>query len=156
MFRHTLPFLLASLLVSCLFLGACKKHTQFFTYQSVNQEGWNCTDTLWFQLDELPHADDDSTLSIDIRYTNRYPYQDLWLVMEQRTDPDSRQRDTIHMDLSMRPNAWQVKGNVLHELDTTATVCHFTQRRTPVKLLVYHIMNEQTLTGIIEIGVRLQ
>ena len=154
--RLPFPYLLACLLVSCIFLGACKERTRFYTYQPVNPDGWDCTDTLCFQLDELPYKEGYSHLNIDIRFTNRYPYQDLWLVMEQRAELDSRQRDTVHLDLTKSPNPWQVKGTVLHELDTTAAVCHYQQKQTPVKLLVYHIMNEQTLTGITEIGVRLQ
>ncbi len=48
----------------------------FSTYKAINDDGWSKSDTVVFDL-PLVDAGADLDISISIRYTNRYPYQNL-------------------------------------------------------------------------------
>ena len=140
----------------CAFaLCACERPT-LYEYQAVPQEGWLCTDTLRFELDEIPH-DGWYALTLGVRYTNTLPYDDLWLVMERRQGEHYRHRDTLHITALQNDSVnWQSQGIVLHEREELVTATRFTTQQMPIELLVYHIMRSQSLTGISDIGVKVQ
>jgi len=124
-----------------------------YDYVAVNPHGWLTTDTLRFTLSEVPR-DGDYTLSLGARYNNLLLYEDIWLVLEQRND--SRHRDTLHLATPMELPTWQSNGTALHEAEAAVTTAHLTTQQMPVELLVYHVMRHQRLTGIMEVGVRVQ
>ncbi|MBR0274208.1 MAG: hypothetical protein IJQ59_09015 [Bacteroidaceae bacterium] len=125
-----------------------------YDYAPVDPHGWLTTDTLRFTLSEVP-ADGDYTLSLGARYSSLLPYEDIWLVLEQRTD-ECRHRDTLHLATPVEMPTWQTNGTALHQAEAAVTTTHLTPQQMPVELLVYHVMRHQSLTGITEIGVRVQ
>ena len=135
----------------CL-LFSCRPTTLYYHYEPVNPEGWSVTDTLRY---ELPQAASDRlyTLSIGVRFNQKLRYQDLFLVVEQRQPIPSR--DTIQMHLANERGRWQARGVTLHELETVvaATRLDTTQQNT---FLIYHIMHPQEITGITEVGLRVE
>ena len=152
--RAIVPLWLAAGLAVVL-LGACRPRATYYNYQAVDAEGWMCTDTLRFVYDRLPE-DSLCHMSIGLRCTNRLAMQDLWLVMEERTALDERHRDTVHVVLSDDKGEWQGQGNILHEYEQAVATGSYSKRQMPIELLVYHVMRDQCLTGIREIGVTIQ
>ena len=153
------------LLLCALLLGACTRPA-LYEYAVVNPHGWLTTDTIRFTLLQVPR-DGDYTLSLGVRYNHLVPYADLWLVVEQRyvgegdapvtrVGEECRCRDTLHLAMPVAVNLWQSNGSVFHVSEAPAVTAHFTARQMPVKLLVYHVMNHQCLTGIMEVGVKVE
>ena len=126
-----------------------------YEYQAVLHSGWLSTDTLCYELQGVPH-DGWYSLTLGVRYDDTYAYDDLWLVVERREGDNSRLRDTLHMTALQDTVGWQPRGTVLREHEELATATHFTAQQMPVRLLVYHIMQRQRLTGITDVGVKVE
>ncbi len=157
---RTTSALLAVVAVITL-LTACQQRPVLYQYTKVSQEGWHSFDTLYYEVPSLPAAGT-YTFTLGARFTNSYPYGDLWLVLEQRYGGDSisltpevRHRDTLHLQADFMANKWQSRGTTFHDVEAEVTTTHLTPQQMPLKLLVYHIMRRQRLKGISDIGVRM-
>ena len=134
----------------CMFLLSCRPRTLYHHYEAVNPEGWSVTDTLRY---ELPAATSNRpyTLSLGVRFNQKFRYQDLYLVVEQRQPVPSR--DTVHVHLANERGHWLARGVVLydHETVVTATRLDTAQQNT---FFIYHIMSPQEVKGITEVGLK--
>ncbi len=137
---------------SC-WMTSCQKRPALYSYQPVDVHGWACTDTLRFTLTELPQ-DSLCTFSVGVRTSEHVPYQNLWLVLERRWGEDFRQRDTVELRLTDAQGEWQTQGNILHEEEVFVTAKKYNAKQLPLELLVYHLMRQQRLTGVMEVGVK--
>lgn len=132
-------------------LSACRPRPLMYVYQPVAGQYWSRLDTLRF---DLPHQAD-STLrqvSVGIRCSNHLAYQDLWLVVEQRTE--TVRRDTVHFILTDASGEWLESDGILHDVERPVTTVALTAP-TP-RLLIYHIMEPFAVRGISDVGVRVE
>ena len=155
----------AMMLTGCL--CACRQRPLFYVYQPLPSGEWHTMDTLCFELAEVP-ADGRYQVSVGVRTTNLYPYEDLWLVVERRDADDSRHRDTLCLQVNgeqgtgglrrsgQQMPVWQTAGTVIHECEDSVATLDLTVQRMPVRLLIYHLMRRQSLTGISDVGVKVQ
>lgn len=141
-------------IISSLALSSCRQRPVLYDYVPVNPHGWLTTDTLRFTLPAVP-ADGDYTFSLGTRFNSQYPYEDLWLVLEQRY-LSVRRRDTLHLAMPTEKPTWLTNGIAFHEAEAPVTTTHLTPQQMPVELLVYHVMRHQCLTGITEVGVKVE
>lgn len=148
------PHLFLLFIISSLALSSCRQRPVLYDYVPVNPHGWQTTDTLRFTLPAVP-ADGDYTLSLGARYNSQFPYEDVWLVLEQRY-LSVRRRDTLHLAMPTEKPTWQTNGIAYHEAEAPVTTTHLTPQQMPVELLVYHVMRHQCLTGITEVGVKVE
>ena len=120
-------------------------------YQPLPDQTWSRLDTLRF---ELPTVADSSLwrVSVGVRCTNRIPYQDLWLVVEQRTD--MVHRDTVHVIVTDVKGNWLDSGPILHDIEQPVTTLRLDVPEP--KLLVYHIMRPFSVPGISEVGIKIE
>ncbi len=151
-YRRYWPYLL--FIISLLALSSCRQRPVLYDYVPVEPHGWLTTDTLRFTLPAVP-ADGDYTLSLGARYNSQFPYEDVWLVLEQRY-LSVRRRDTLHLSMPTEMPTWQTNGIAYHEAEAPVTTTHLTPQQMPVELLVYHVMRHQCLTGITEVGVKVE
>lgn len=151
-YRRYWPYLL--FIISLLALSSCRQRPVLYDYVPVEPHGWLTTDTLRFTLPAVP-ADGDYTFSLGTRFNSQYPYEDLWLVLEQRY-LSVRRRDTLHLAMPTEKPTWQTNGIAFHEAEAPVTTTHLTPQQMPVELLVYHVMRHQCLTGITEVGVKVE
>ena len=145
----------ALLLLCCAFVLCSCNRPALYEYQAVSHDGWLSTDTLRYELKGVPH-DGWYSLTLGVRYDDTYAYDDLWLVVERRLGDHSRLRDTLHMTALQDTVGWQPRGSVLHEHEEMAAATRFTTQQMPVRLLVYHIMQRQRLTGIVDVGLKVE
>ena len=155
-----LSLLVAGGLLLCFL--ACQKGVRFYSYQPVDPHGWSCLDTLRFELpaDTIASL---NTYSLGARFSQRVEYSGLWLVLEQRANPTEGlvetppppRRDTLFLPL-IHENG-KLKGNdaVIHETEAVCTAAQTTPN-TPLTLLVYHIMPMQEVSGVLEIGLKVE
>ena len=135
----------------CL-LSSCRPRTLYHHYEAVNPVGWSVTDTLCY---ELPPALSGRlhTLSLGVRFNQEFRYQDLYLVVEQRQPTPSR--DTVHVHRATDRGRWQTRGVVLHDRETVVTATRLDTIRQNI-FLIYHIMSPQEVTGITEVGLKVE
>lgn len=136
---------------AALALAACDGRPLMYEYQPVDVSEWTTTDTLRFDLPPAPRAGR-YALSVGLRATDIIPWRDVWLVLESRT-ADVRHRDTLHILLASDRAHWHTRGTVLHETEQHAATLSLDSAQQ-AQLLVYHIMPEQALKGLTEVGVK--
>lgn len=162
-------------------LTACHTDTVYHVYHPVSVNGWSKQDTLVYMLpDSLKEGC--YQLEISVRHTEAYPYRDIWieLASEQekpqqtytsQTEPkDSLEipqleasadsmiwiRDTLHLYLADEKGRWIKGGTIgsLYQFSAPAQwFCLNNKRGKTIRLI--HIMKDNPLTGIHDIGIRL-
>ena len=166
---HTSRFILRQLYRWCpLVVGgllfcslSCRNSVLLYSYQPVDSHGWSCTDTLHFELpaDSLAAL---HTYSLGVRFTEEFVFSGLWLVLEQRFVPTDKtmqipppRRDTLYLPLADDQGRWNASGVICHEIQA---VCAAAQAppNIPLTLLVYHIMPKQEVSGILEVGLKVE
>ena len=142
------------ILLSAFLCAACGSRPLLYSYQTVNEEGWMCTDTVRFAVDGLSAAGT-YDLRVGVRCNNLYAYQNLWLVVERRTASAPNHRDTLQLQLIDEASGELTASNILHTQEQTVGTFSVRQPQQPIELLVYHVMEEQLLKGVTEVGVSL-
>lgn len=134
-------------------LAACDNQTIYHTYQNLSIEGWKKTDTLKYQL-PAQLAGKQYDLEVGLRHTENYPYQDIWMEILYPLSPD-RHPDTLHITLADKQVNW--KGN-----GTSSNLYQYTSPHHPVTfspsdsmVQIIHIMRDEPLKGISDVGIRL-
>ncbi len=127
----------------------------YYEFRHVDADDWRNTDTLRFKPDTALLAADNE-LSISVRLGQHFNYRDLWLVCERRSNlMQHPRRDTLHLILANPRGRWTTAGVVLHETEQAVGQIHFDKKESP-EFLVYHIMREQGIQGIFDIGLHLE
>ena len=137
------------LLVICMTfcLAACQNHTIYHLYQPVQLTGWDKEDTICYTYPptESPVS---LQLEIGIRHKDSYSYRDIWLSIVQQ-----EQVDTVHLYLANENGNW--KGNGIGEMRLHAEEVPIliTPKDSIHTIRITHIMEEDTLKGIHDIGI---
>ncbi len=142
-------------LVAAVVLTACHGRRTYHHYQTVDAERWAMTDTLRFVPEHIEY-EGLYVIGAGARVNDRYPYRNLWLVVEKRTlaEPRTAHRDTLNLILADSEGAWLTQGVVLHEAEETVDTTRL-KADEEYEFLVYHIMNEQELKGVTDVGITL-
>jgi gliding motility-associated lipoprotein GldH len=92
---------------------------------------------------------------INIRHTDRYPYQNLWLFVDLQRDSILLRRDTIEAQMANERGEWQGQGisqyalPLLYLEGQTLTQGEYT-------VSIQQGMRTEKLPGITEVGVRIE
>lgn len=132
------------LFVVCI---SCQKNTLYHSYQPVTDIGWYSNDTLLYQLPFPISAQESLQYEIGIRHKDTYPYRDIWLTVNQ---------DTIHMYLADTTGYWLGNGigNIKQYSNTFQP--QMGTRDSIKELRVTHIMQDNPLHGICDIGIHIK
>ena len=140
-----------SVLCAATLLLACRPQAISYTYQPIDCQQWQRTDTLRFDLPCLPDTQE-CLVSLGVRCTNQLAYQDLWVVVEQRTDTVAR--DTVHLLLTDLEGNWLTSGSILHEAEHPVRRLRIGMPNA--QLLVYHAMQPFAVAGVAEVGIKIE
>lgn len=144
-------FLVASV-VAVLALSACSEHKICDNYRTLSTEGWERGDTICYPIDSV-ETSGNYTIEIGLRTTHDFPFQKLWLVVEQHyTHPEAFCRDTLPCVLAT-PNG-DITGHGISRYDYKIPLGmqHFEVGQRGV-IVVHHIMRSDLLPGISDVGV---
>lgn len=140
------------LISSLLFVVACDSSVNYRLNVPVHTEGWNSNDTLVFNIDSISataHYD----LSINIRSSKLFPYQKLWLVLEQRWEyPLKQQCDTLPFRIVNERGKPIGEGISINEV-TYPLPSIYLQKGQKGQIRVRHFMKDKSLKGITDIGI---
>ena len=130
-----------------LLITSCTGHNRFHSYLPIDRNGWKRTDTLCFHA--IPTDTNESSLeiSLGIRHTHRYPYRDIWLVIE---------KDTLHIELADEQGRWKGKGIGDMRLIQQETTISTTDMDSCGTIHIHHIMQHDPLPGISDIGIEVR
>ena len=141
-----------------LILAACRNNIIYHSYAPVPLDGWDKSDTLVYTLpNSIPAGNYEA--EIGIRYQESYPYRDIWLEVSHNTK-DTLTYVTDTLQLFLVDEAGNKTGNGLCglyqcDLPYKASIPIRTEGSARTFRIV-HIMTDNPLTGISDIGIRLR
>ena len=144
------------ILGACL-TTACNDHTVYHSYQSLPGEGWKKSDTLSFQI---PVADSIPTtfrIFAEVRNRSEYPYRNLHLCISQNLiDSLTWKTDTLAISLADSTGRWLGHGwGSLYQSEVfIKSVRSLRSGKRTIK--VYSAMKDGKLTGLNDIGIRIE
>lgn len=150
MHKYWLSLFLLPLLISC---GSRDVYNHFIT---LGEETWHTDSLVHFNFEI-----EDSTLQynvlLNIRHTNKYPWQNLWIFINE-TNPDSIiTQDTLMVFLADDFGKWLGTGSSsVFNRPVVYRAKHRFDRSGNYQFSIVHGMRDTTLTGIRNIGLRVE
>jgi len=145
--RRIIPIGLMILAVS---LMSCRRGIVYTQFCSIPSEKWEIDEVAPFDY-TIADAEADYRMLIYVRHTERYPYQNMWLFVE-----DGQRADTIEFYLADDRGQWLgdkhngfIEMPVLYEQTK-----HFADTGT-YHLAIQHGMRDSVLRGVSDIGLEI-
>ena len=139
-------------------LFSCQRNSQYHHTEMIPSAGWDMNQTLYFQDSLRDDAPDRLHLEVELRHSNLYPYQNMWVYLRTRTSDGTNRLDSINWILSEPNGKWLGKGwGSFYSL--SYRLPDLVVRRTLGKrwfvVEIQHGLKDESLTGIESIGVHL-
>jgi gliding motility-associated lipoprotein GldH len=137
---------------------ACTENIIYHSYRYISKKGWNRDDTLTFDIQISDSTPTHYYLYAQVRNRTDYPYQNLLLSINHNLQDSSVVvTDTVRCILANEVGRWTGKGwGSLFQ--ATFDIGEYTSLN-PVGMRtvrVIHCMEDETLTGINDIGIRIK
>lgn len=137
--------------VVALAMTACRpKVNDFSEYRNLPTEGWRYNEPLDFSL-ELADSAAIGALTVGVRHSNQFLYSNLWLEVTM-TDSLQALVDTVNIQVADRLGHWLGRG-IGTDFQLSDTIWHDIAIHRPVNVAVRHIMRDDLLQGIEQLGV---
>lgn len=134
---------------------ACERHTVAHVQRPLPLDGWEQCDTIRFPVDSIPEAGN-YRLRIDLRTTNDYSYQSIYLEIRQAWDAPRMSRcDTVRCQLATAGGDVTGAGISLFQYAFPFAVQRLEQGQHG-ELVVRHIMRRDLLRGLASIGLKIE
>lgn len=137
--------------------SSCDKATVYSEHRSLPFSGWDADSALNFNFSVKDTLSSYSVI-INVRHTDAYPYQNMWLLVTDNHIPQTyQQTDTIEFYLANQRGEWLGSGNGrLHEMPVLYLKdCHFADT-TMQHISIRHGMREDVLKGVSDICLRIE
>lgn len=157
--RKTMKSLLKNslfLLGSACLMVACNDSIVYHSYQPIPTEGWGKSDTLLFNV---PLSDSLTNLHLyaEVRNRSDYDYQNLYLFISQNLeDSTSWKTDTLEFVLANKDGKWNGTGWGSLFQSAIPIGSAITRHAGTFTFKVVHGMKDGKLTGINDIGIRIE
>lgn len=141
----------AFLLLSVLSCNRSEKWVQA-EFVDIDPDRWSRSESLYFSVDSTLDLTEEYEPFLIIRLERNYPYQDLWLAVNQASLDGVQDTDTIRIPVSDKDGKWL--GKSLHnivEISFPVRPCG----RLPegYELSVRHVMRDESLVGVMNLGI---
>ena len=146
--------LILCLITVALACGSCDRNTIYNHYESTPIEGWERSDTLHFDQ-IIVKASTNYKEEIGLRINDDFPFQSLFLVVEQVINPRNQIRiDTLSCRLIDKNGMVKGRGLSYYQYNFHLTTLQLNAGDT-LNVRVRHHMKREILPGIANVGIRL-
>ena len=139
----------------CLFCLSCDYQPVYDQYQEIENTIWQKDKEYYFTFD----IEDNSVpynLTLEIRNNNMYPFQNLWLFLQEETPIGPLVRDTVECMLADDYGKWYGKGISLFQLSYPLKTAYYFPHSGQYTYSFRQGMRQDELPGIQEIGFRVE
>ncbi|MBO4370211.1 MAG: gliding motility lipoprotein GldH [Paludibacteraceae bacterium] len=152
--KYGLHFFALLLMVTAM--ASCNNNQLYNQYSEVDTDGWDQDSVIVFEAD-IQDTVSACDLLIQIRNTDKYSYQNLWLFVDSESPAGIVQKDTIECYLADNTGKWLGKHFFsIYEMPVIyLRIKHFPIKGT-YKFHVSQAMREKQLKGISSIGLTIQ
>lgn len=135
---------------------ACARNDIYFEFRPVNPEAWSMDSVCTFAVEVQ-----DTTAAYDLylytRNTPAYPYQNLWLFLNELSPDSTLMADTIEFYLADHRGQWLGTGmGALKEMPVLYRQAFRFPRSGTYTYTIRHGMRTDPLRGIHDIGMRVE
>lgn len=146
-------FFIGFIIIACL--SSCNQNEVYFSYNPVPKSGWSKDSLLTFDFnvkDTLARYD----IFIHVRHFGSYPYQNFWMFLENTDAQGVVAKDTIECYLADNFGKWLGTGNAVKEMPVYYRQNVLLPDSGTYQIKIGHGMRDSLLTGIKDIGVRVE
>jgi gliding motility-associated lipoprotein GldH len=137
-------------IILCLCLS-CSEKAVYNKFQSIADGDWNKVDEYYFKFaiadNSIPY-----NLSVQLRNSNLYPYQNIWLLCSQYKDDKLIQSDTIQYLLADEFGRWTGYGVSLYQSVIPLRRNYFFPDTGRYSINIRHGMRDEVLHGMEDVG----
>lgn len=138
--------------LSFFLLASCDSGTLMHSYQLLEENCWERTDTVTFSLPVLT-TDDNCSVLIGLRVTDNFPYEMLIMEVEQRyQNPFAHRMDTVYYQLTDQNGDFIEKGLNYFQYETESLPLELRKGQTG-EIRIRHLMHREVLPGIMDVGI---
>lgn len=138
----------------CFICLACTNSVYYDQYQSM-ENPWNKNKEIFFTY-EIEDQSVSYNLSLQIRNNNLYPYQNLWLFLEEKQPDGHVLRDTIECILADSYGKWIGSGISIYHLTVPIRTRYTFPQKGQYTFAVQQGMRDDWLKGIEQLGLRIE
>ncbi|MBQ9561782.1 MAG: gliding motility lipoprotein GldH [Prevotella sp.] len=143
------------LFIAVLLLAACSTDTVYHHFESTSDEGWDKEDTLTMQTDEMQETGT-YELTLDVRTTEEYPYQDLSLMVEETLLTSKAKRlYPVTLQIATRQGERNEEGLAYSEFRRELSK-QYIRKGEKIRFRIYHKMRRLVLPGVKDVGIKLK
>ncbi|MCF8295118.1 MAG: gliding motility lipoprotein GldH [Bacteroidales bacterium] len=156
MFTGSTVYRISFLLLLVFMLNSCIKKNVYQEHVSINQETWDAQQRLSF---EIPVSDTLSinNLIVNVRNTQAYPFQNIFLFIETIDPRGVMLRDTLDCMLASQEGRWLGSGLGSHYQSEFIFKRNVRFPHSGIYTLVIEQgMRKEELPGISDVGVRVE
>lgn len=137
-------------ILALLFLSACSGNIVYSHFSPMNSNEWHMDSAVCFDY-QIENADASYSIILYVRHTERYPYQNMWLFVE-----NADKTDTIEFYLADDRGRWL--GDQHHGFIEMPVLLEDAKQFADTG--VYHLsvrqgMRDEVLRGISDIGLEI-
>lgn len=150
-----MPALLASILLLLSTLS-CNGDKAYYQYRQIERGEWHRDSLLLFTTDSLFQLEGPSlAISLEITSNNRYPYRDLWMLVEQNISDTLFRADTLQILLADEKGQFLgSSAGGLHQLSVPYIRLKVDEPIRPFQVRIRHLMADDPLPGIEKAGIK--
>lgn len=141
------------IILSALVIISCQLSNNTTTYKSVNESGWKAKDTLTFVVD-IKDITKKYNFSLAVRHNKSYEFNNFWVKIGQKK-PKEKIIFT-NVDIALFNNFGKPYGKCTGSLCTQIFPIEKNiqfKQKGKYKIAVIHLMRQEPLFGIKDIGV---
>lgn len=137
------------------FLSSCNEGEVYYRFHPVKNSTWNKGYTLDFLLDSLSVVPDKRyDIMLEIVNSNRYPYQNIWLFVQQNLTDTTFVSDSVEVKLADSLGKWLGKGSAgLYQLSVPYKTSVTLDSTRAYLIRIRQGMKDNSLEGIEKVGV---
>ena len=144
------------LIVVALAIISCSRQPVYNEFSQLDPDGWSSDSSSIFQIN-MEDTSGVYDLTLHIRHTSAYPYQNLWLFVEQLSPDSQLVRDTISCVLADHAGKWLGTGSGSVYLFSVPLKKQYNFGKQGVyQYTVVHGMRDEILSGIQAVGLKLE
>lgn len=136
-----------------LAMCACKRSIVYSDFISLPADGWHQDSVLSYDIC-VEDSTADYDLLIVVRHTNEYPYQNLWLFVDEYAGTELLHRDTIEALLADDYGRWIAGGINKYDLPLQYATSYRFATASHNRITIQQGMRSPYLKGLSDVGVK--
>lgn len=144
--------IIAFVLLLVVAMSACTRNEIYSNFVSLETPYWHADSTMSFEFN-VEDVDTEYELTVNMRHRANYPYQNMWLFIQQISPDSSIVSDTIEFYLANDRGKWLGKGiGAVYTMPVLIKNNYSFEKPGLYKIELQHGMRDVELYGVNDMG----